>query len=118
MLEKQPRFLKVLETRRSRESRFGYPPKGRFHGLAVMEGYGTYMAQVAEISLADGKVKVHRIYCATDCGQQVNPDTVVAQIESSVAVRVIRRMMWGEINMQDGKRPADQFRQLPRGPHE
>ena len=82
LLEKQPRFLQVLKLV-IRESRFGYPPKGRFHGLSVMEGYGTYMAQVAEISLDGGKVKVHRIYCATDCGQQVNPDTVVAQIESS-----------------------------------
>jgi isoquinoline 1-oxidoreductase beta subunit len=83
LLEKQPRFLKVLDLV-THEARFGNPPRGRFHGLAVMEGYGTYMAQVAEISLRDGKVQVHRVYCGVDCGQQVNPDTVVAQIESSV----------------------------------
>ncbi len=35
-----------------------------------MEGYGTYMAQVAEISLENGKVRVHRIYCAADCGSR------------------------------------------------
>jgi isoquinoline 1-oxidoreductase beta subunit len=101
LLEKQPRFLQVLKLV-IRESRFGFPPKGRFHGLAVMEGYGTYMAQVAEISLAGDKVKVHRIYCATDCGQQVNPDTVVAQIESS-ALFGYSALMWGEINVQGGK---------------
>ena len=105
LLEKQPRFLKVLDLV-VRESRFGYPPRGHFHGLAVMEGYGTYMAQVAEISLAvgedAGKIKVHRIYCAADCGQQVNPDTVVAQIESSI-IFGLSALMWGEINIQNGR---------------
>jgi isoquinoline 1-oxidoreductase beta subunit len=101
LLEKQPRFLQVLKLV-TRESRFGFPPKGRFHGLSLMEGYGTYMAQVAEISLVEGKVKVHRIYCATDCGQQVNPDTVIAQIESS-ALFGYSALMWGEINVQGGK---------------
>lgn len=101
LLEKQPRYMKVLDLV-AKESRFGYPPKGRHHGLALMEGYGTYMAMVAEISLADGKVKVHRIYCATDCGMQVNPDTVVAQIESST-VFGLSALMWGEINIQNGR---------------
>jgi isoquinoline 1-oxidoreductase beta subunit len=101
LLQKQPRFLKVMDLV-TRESRFGNPLRGRFHGLAVMEGYGTYMAQVAEISIKDGKVKVHRIYCAADCGQQVNPDTVVAQIESSI-VFGLSALMWGEINIQNGR---------------
>jgi isoquinoline 1-oxidoreductase beta subunit len=101
LLEKQPRYLKVLDLV-AKESRFGFPPKGRYHGLAVMEGYGTYMAMVAEIGLVDGKVKVHRIFCATDCGMQVNPDTVVAQIDSSV-VFGLSALMWGEINIQNGR---------------
>jgi isoquinoline 1-oxidoreductase beta subunit len=71
-----------------------------------MEGYGTYMAQVAEISMATGpdagKIKVHRVYCAADCGQQVNPDTVVAQIESSI-IFGLSALMWGEINIQNGR---------------
>jgi isoquinoline 1-oxidoreductase beta subunit len=101
LLHKQPRFLKVMDLV-FKESRFGYPLKGRHHGFAVMEGYGTYMAQIAEISIKDGKVKVHRIYCAADCGQQVNPDTVVAQIESSI-VFGLSALMWGEINIQNGR---------------
>jgi isoquinoline 1-oxidoreductase subunit beta len=101
LLEKQPRYLKVLDLV-AKESRYGYPPRGRFHGLALMEGYGTYMAQVAEIGIDNGKVKVHRIYCAADCGIQVNPDTVVAQIESSV-VFGLSALMWGEINIQGGR---------------
>ena len=89
-----------------KESKFGYPQRGHFHGLAVMEGYGTYMAQVAEVSVDvgpnAGKIKVHRIYCAADCGQQVNPDTVVAQIESSV-IFGLSALMWGEINLVNGR---------------
>jgi isoquinoline 1-oxidoreductase beta subunit len=105
LLEKQPRFLKVLDLV-VKESRFGYPLKGHYHGLAVMEGYGTYMAMVAEVSLAAGedagKIKVHRVYCAADCGQQVNPDTVVAQIESSI-IFGLSAALWGEINIQNGR---------------
>jgi isoquinoline 1-oxidoreductase beta subunit len=101
LLEKQPRVLKVLDLV-VKESRFGYPRAGHFHGLAVMEGYGTYMAQVAEISLEGGKVRVHRVYCAADCGQQVNPDTVIAQIESSI-VFGLSALMWGEINIHNGR---------------
>jgi len=102
LLEKQPRFLRVLDLI-AKESRFGYPPKGCFHGLAVMEGYGTYMAMVAEIFLnAAGKVVVRRVYCAADCGQQVNPDTVVAQIEGSILFGM-SALMWGEINIQGGR---------------
>ncbi len=107
LLEKQPRFLRVMDLV-VKESRFGFPRRGHFHGLAVMEGYGTYMAQVAEISVAGGKVRVHRVYCAADCGQQVNPDTVVAQIESSV-VFGLSALMWGEINIQNGRVKQSNF---------
>jgi isoquinoline 1-oxidoreductase beta subunit len=101
LLEKQPRFLEVLKVV-TRESRFGYTRPGNFHGLAIMEGYGTYMAQVAEIALENGKVKLKRLYCAVDCGQQINPDTVIAQIESSVLFGY-SALMWGEINIQNGR---------------
>jgi isoquinoline 1-oxidoreductase beta subunit len=102
LLEKQPRYLQVLKMA-TREARYGSAPKGHFHGVAVMEGYGTYMAQVAEVSLAeDGKVKVHRITCAVDCGQQINPDTIVAQVEGSI-VFGLTSALWGEINLQNGR---------------
>jgi isoquinoline 1-oxidoreductase subunit beta len=50
-----------------------------------MEGYDTYMAQVAEVSVVNNKVKVHRVTVAVDLGRMVNPDTVRAQIQSSIA---------------------------------
>jgi isoquinoline 1-oxidoreductase beta subunit len=101
LLQKQPRYRKVLQIATS-EARYGYAPKGRFHGVAVLEGYDTYMAQVAEISLVEGKVKVHRIVCAVDCGQVVNPDIAVAQVEGSV-IFGLSSALWGEINIQRGR---------------
>jgi isoquinoline 1-oxidoreductase beta subunit len=102
LLEKQPRYREVLRMA-TQEAKYGSPPKGRFHGVALMEGYGTYMAQVAEISLGtDGRVKVHRVVCAVDCGQTVNPDTVMAQVEGSI-VFGLSAALWGEINLQNGR---------------
>jgi isoquinoline 1-oxidoreductase subunit beta len=102
LLEKQPRYREVLKLA-TREAGYGSPRKGRTHGVALMEGYGTYMAQVAEISLGeDGKPKVHRIVCALDCGQTVNPDTVMAQVESSI-VFGLSATLWGEINLRNGR---------------
>jgi len=82
----------------------GYPnaPEGRSHGIALMEGYGTYMAQVAEISMVDGKVKLHRIVCAVDCGQVVNPEIVESQVQSA-ALFGLTAALWGEINVQGGR---------------
>jgi len=101
LLEKQPRYREVLRLA-TREARYGSPPKGRFQGVALMEGYGTYMAQVAEISIVDGKVKVHRITCALDCGLVVNPDTVMAQVEGSIVLG-LTSTLWGEINLRNGR---------------
>lgn len=101
LLAKQPRYLEVLEVA-LRRAGHDKPAEGRFQGIAVMEGYDTFMAQVAEISIADGKVKVHRIVCAVDCGQAVNPDIITAQVESSV-IFGLSAALWGEINVQGGR---------------
>ena len=102
LLAKQPRYREVLKLA-TREANYGSPAKGHFQGVAVMEGYGTYLAQVAEISVgADGTPKVHRIVCAVDCGQVVNPDIVMAQVEGSI-VFGLSSALWGEINVQNGR---------------
>jgi isoquinoline 1-oxidoreductase beta subunit len=113
LLGKQPRYRRVLENV-IREAHYGVPPAGRFHGLAVMEGYGTYMAQVAEISLEKGKVKVHHVWCSVDCGQVVNPSIVVAQVQGSV-VFGLTATLWGDITLKGGQvvqRNFDHYRLL------
>ena len=85
LLEGKPRFANVLKLA-AEKAGWGQPlAKGRARGIALMEGYDTYMAQVAEVSLNEaGEVHVHRVTVAVDPGHMVNPDTVEAQIQSSV----------------------------------
>jgi isoquinoline 1-oxidoreductase beta subunit len=58
---------------------------GRYRGIAMAPANGSVVAQVAEVSLEDGKVKVHRVTCAVDCGLAVNPNCVAAQMEGGIA---------------------------------
>ena len=85
MLAGKPRFANVLKLA-AEKAGWGKPlPAGRAHGIALMEGYDSYLAEVAEVSLnKDGSVKVHKITVAADVGQMVNPDTVEAQLQSSI----------------------------------
>jgi isoquinoline 1-oxidoreductase beta subunit len=63
----EPRWLNVLD-RAANAANWGRAPAGHHQGIALMEGYGTYMAQVAEVSVRNGKLEIHKITCATDCG--------------------------------------------------
>ncbi len=85
LLAGKPRFANVLKLAADKAG-WGKPlAKGHALGIALMEGYDTYMAQVAEVSLdANGEVQVHRVSVAADLGHMVNPDTVEAQIQSSI----------------------------------
>ena len=85
LLAGKPRFANVLKLAADKAG-WGKPlAKGHALGIALMEGYDTYMAQVAEVSLNDsGEVHVHRVTVAADLGHMVNPDTVEAQLQSSI----------------------------------
>jgi isoquinoline 1-oxidoreductase beta subunit len=85
LLAGKPRFAHVLKLAADKAG-WGKPlAKGRALGIALMEGYDTYMAQVAEVSVdANGEVQVHRVTVAADLGHMVNPDTVEAQLQSSI----------------------------------
>ncbi|MEP2545079.1 MAG: xanthine dehydrogenase family protein molybdopterin-binding subunit [Alphaproteobacteria bacterium] len=81
MLAHYPRHAAVLKLA-AEKAGWGKPlAKGRFLGLAVHESFHTFVAHVAEVSIEDGAVKVHRAVAAVDCGTVVNPDVVKAQIE-------------------------------------
>ena len=77
-----------------------------------MEGYDTYMAQVAEISMVNGAGKVHRVTVAADLGRMVNPDTVEAQIQSSVVFGMGAALMQ-EITLENGRVQQTNFHQFP-----
>jgi len=84
LLAKSPRHLAVLE-KAVKEAGWGTPlASGRARGVAVHEAFGTVVAQVVEVSLAEGAACVERVVAAVDCGRVVNPDTVEAQIEGGI----------------------------------
>ena len=102
LLQGQPRFLNVLR-QVADKSGWGKPlAAGRSRGVSLMEGYDTYMAQVAEISMVNGEPKVHRVTVVADLGRMVNPDTVEAQIQSSI-IFGLSAALWGEITVDKGR---------------
>ncbi len=85
-------------------------PAGRYRGIAVVESFGTHVAQVAEISI-DRKahtVQVHRVVAAVDCGRHVNPETIRAQIEGSI-VFGLSAALKGEITLANGRVEQSNF---------
>ena len=97
LLAGKPRHLRVLNTIAERAG-WGNAPKGRYQGLAFMEGYTSCIAQVAEVSIENGELKVHRITCVIDCGQAVNPRIVESQLESGI-VYGLSAALWGDITI-------------------
>jgi isoquinoline 1-oxidoreductase beta subunit len=112
LLAKHPRHLGVLDLAASKAG-WGKPlPNGRRRGIAVAEAFGSYCAQVAEVSVERGQVRVQRVVCAIDCGMVVNPDTIVAQMESGI-VYGLTAALKGEITIQDGRVEQSNFHDYP-----
>ncbi len=103
LLEKNPRAKAVLELA-AEKSGWGKPlSAGSGRGVSVQFAFGSYMAQVAEVTVSkDGGVRVGRIVCAVDCGTVVNPDTVRAQVESGV-IFGMTAALYGEITLKNGR---------------
>jgi isoquinoline 1-oxidoreductase beta subunit len=102
LLAKSPRLLGVLNLA-AEKSGWGTPlPAGRFRGVAVGTDVGSFVSQVAEISLTGGKLRVHRVVCAFDCGQVVNPAILRQQLESGI-IFGLSAAMKGEITIDRGR---------------
>jgi isoquinoline 1-oxidoreductase beta subunit len=111
LLTGSPRHLGVLELA-AEKSGWGTPlPAGRARGIAVHKSFESYVAEVAEVSLApDGSVKVHRVTCAVDCGVAVNPDIIRAQMEGGIAYG-LSAALYGEVTLDKGAVQQTNFHQ-------
>jgi len=113
LLQAKPRHLRTLELAATKAG-WGTPlPPGRGRGIAIAEWEPTTCAEVAEVSVAsDGTVRVHRVVCAVDCGQVVNPDTLEAQMQGGV-VFGLSAALYGEITIANGRVKQGNFTDYP-----
>jgi len=113
LLGKHPRHKRVLELVAEKAGWGNALPAGRGRGIAVHESFGSYVAHVAEVSVSDaGKVRVHRVVVAIDCGPVVNPDTIAAQLEGGT-VFGLTAALYGEITFEKGRVKQRNFHDYP-----
>ncbi len=102
MLNESPRHLAVLVQARDVSGWGKKLPKGWGRGVAVAESFGTVVAQIAEVRVLDGRIKVERVVCVVDCGLAVNPDIVKAQMEGAIGFG-LGAILKGAITLDEGR---------------
>jgi isoquinoline 1-oxidoreductase beta subunit len=113
LLGQQPRYKGVLELA-AEKAGWGKPlPAGMARGIAVAQSFGSYVAEVAEVSVGDdGTPKVHRVVAAVDCGRTVNPEIIRRQIEGAI-VYGLSAALYGKLTIKDGKVEQSNFHDYP-----
>jgi len=103
LLDKSPRAKNVLQLAAERSGWGNTLPAGQGRGIALCIGFGSFIAQVVEVNVdKEGSVEPTRVWCAVDCGVQVNPDTIRAQMESGI-IFGLSAALYGEITIKDGR---------------
>jgi isoquinoline 1-oxidoreductase beta subunit len=113
LLAGHPRHLRVLETV-AQKAGWGTPlPAGTGRGIALHESFGSFVGQVAEVSLGkNGEVQVKRVVCVIDCGRIVNPDIIAAQMESGI-IFGLSAVLHGAITFKNGRVEQSNFHDYP-----
>jgi len=103
LLQQHPRHLAVLDLAAKQAGWDRALPDGQGRGIAVHESFGSFVAQVAEVTLLDnGGVRIDRVVCAVDCGVAINPDVIKAQMEGGIAYGLSAAMREA-VNLIDGE---------------
>jgi isoquinoline 1-oxidoreductase beta subunit len=112
LLAEHPRVAKVLQLAAEKAGWGKPPPKGIGRGIAVHESFGSVCAQVAEVSVENGQIKVRRVVAAVDCGLVVNPLSAEAQVQSAIAFGLSAALLSG-ISLKDGVVEQSNFHDYP-----
>ncbi|WP_291916581.1 xanthine dehydrogenase family protein molybdopterin-binding subunit [Limnohabitans sp.] len=112
LLKDAPRYAAVLQLAAKQAGWGKALPAGRAQGIALHKSFGSIVAQVAEVSVEQGQIRVHRVVCAIDCGTVVNPDTVAQQMQSSV-VYALSAALFGQIDIVGGVVQQSNFPSYP-----
>ncbi len=108
MMSKSPRHAGVLKAVAERAGWNGPIAAGRARGVAVVESFGTYVAQIAEVSRGDDGPRVHKVWCAVDCGVAVNPDIIRAQMEGGIGF-ALGHALYAEVPIDKGRPTPGNF---------
>jgi isoquinoline 1-oxidoreductase beta subunit len=100
LLNKHPRAQAVLKMAADK-AHWGSPLPGCTQGISIHKSFGTWVAQIADVNIEDNQINVKRVVCVVDCGQVVNPDTVVAQMEGGI-IFALTAALYGKITIKDG----------------
>jgi len=112
LLKDAPRQRAVLEKAAWIAGWGAKPPPGRARGIALVAGFGSIVAQVAEVEIIDGRIKVHQVWAAVDCGRVINPDGAAAQIEGGI-IFGLSAALFSEITIRDGRVVQSNFADYP-----
>ena len=112
LLAHKPRHRAVLD-RAAQEAGWGETlAEGRGRGISLQESFWTLVAQVVDVSVIDGEVKVDRVVCAVDPGFAVSPDGLTAQMESGI-IYGLTAALYGDIQIRDGAVVQSNFHDYP-----
>lgn len=101
LLQDKPRHLAVLD-KAAKQANWGAPvAEGQGRGISLQESFGSIVAQVVDVTVADGHVSVDKVVCAIDPGFAVSPDGLTAQMESGI-IYGLTAALYGDIQIQDG----------------
>ncbi len=108
LLKSHARHLGVLNLVVEKAGWSERPPTGRARGVAVHESFGSFVAQVADASVEEGHIRVHRVVCAIDCGLAVNPEGIAAQLQSGIAFG-LGAALHSALHFKDGRVQESNF---------
>ena len=112
LLAHAPRHRRVLDAV-AKAAGWGAPlPTGKGRGVALHGSFGTLVAQVAQVAVSDGRVRVEKVTCAVDAGFAVNPDGLIAQMEGGI-VFGLSAALHGEISIAEGRVAQSNFHDYP-----
>jgi isoquinoline 1-oxidoreductase subunit beta len=96
-----PRWAAALEDVAERAGWSTPPAPGRARGIAVHQTFGTIVAEVAEVSIDAGQLRVHQVWATVDCGRAVNPRGIEAQAEGGI-IFGLSAALYGQIDIENG----------------
>jgi isoquinoline 1-oxidoreductase beta subunit len=112
LLKDHPRHLATLNLAVEKAG-WGTPlPEGHALGVAVHESFGSYVAQVAQVSQDNLRIRVHRVVCAVDCGIAVNPAGIAAQMESCIAFG-LSSTLHSKLSIKEGRVVQSNYHDYP-----